>query len=435
MMKKVSLLAVLVCVLMGVGACKQPVDSGAPAEGVTSVGKEETKNTPVPSEEIEIKNIEYGSEEIFLEGKKLDRLTVTGTDDMYYCNLEENMKIEYGYDKIPVLVCKDPVYDITYYVNYGRDYYIYAYREEKAELAVAIPASDLFCKEGELYFIAETYGRYTFSGFAGGNILKYNPKDGTVTVVADCDAKQMIVYSDGICYEQAGETIPFEEKRVFFSFATGESSFFLMGITNLRRWKGDWLWLDHRLVEFTGTVPESQQTNGHGKYIAAGVEKIHLTDVQGNIKGTLQNVDIPNEHWIGGDFVYYIKDRKEEGETEDRSVLRRYGLKTGIHEDVAVLAYPTELTFTDMIMYNGVVYFGNGLRVEVDSGAQCYMQNTEGTSPKIEYFYTDGDNLFCMKNGKLWLFVEKQETPLIEREFVAGVPLEIGTYVYRLCEP
>ena len=431
MMKKVSLLVVLVCVLMGAGACKQP------ANGVTPVEKEETKNTPVPSEEIEIKNTEYGSEEISLEGNRLDRLTVTGADNMYYCNLEENLKMEHNYKIAPVLVCKDPVYDITYYVNYGRDYYIYAYRDGKAELAVAIPASDLFCKEGELYFIAETYGRYKFSGFSGGNILKYNPKEGTVTVVADCNAERMIVYPDGICYEQAGETIPYEEKRVFFSFATGERSFLSPKISILRRWKEDWLWLGSKLVEFTGTVPESQQTNGHGKYIAAGVEKIHLTDVQGNIKETLQNVDIPEGHWIGGDFAYYVEGRKEEGETEDRSVLRRYGLKTGVHEDVVVLdyVYPAGLADMDMIVYNGVVYFGNGLRVEMDSGAQCYMQNTEGTDPQIEYFYTDGDNLFCMKNGKLWLFEETQGTFVTELEVVAGVPLEIGTYVYQLCEP
>lgn len=439
MKKKFSLLVIFVFVLMGAVACKKPMVETTPS------GNENAENTGAKElEEIEVKNKEYGSEEILLEGKKLEQLIVTGADDVYYCNLEENMKKEYGSDKAPVLICKDPVYDITYYVNYGRDYYIYAYRNEKAELVVAIPARDLFCKEGELFFIADTYGRYEFSGFAPGNVLKYNPKDGTVTVVVDCSADWMIVYPDGICYEEVGEMIETagvyrrDEERFFFSFATGENCSFPQDVKMLRRWKGDWLLIYYGLRELSGSNPLAQQMKDHGHITGAAVcvASIYLTDVQGNVRETLQNAKgLPEVFWISGDFAYYVEQREEAGETEGRSVLRKYGMKTGIHEDVVVLDYPTALVTTDMIMYNGVIYFGNGLRVEVDSGAQCYMQNADGALTRLEYFYTDGEKLFCVSDGKLWLFEEQRGSRIDEHEFVAGVPLEIGTYVYGLSEP
>lgn len=433
MKKRMGLLVMLALVCMGVTACAKTGEN------------EETENIAGELEEVEVGKIEYGSEKIPLEGKKLEQLEVTGSDDIYYCNLEENMKVERGAEQTPALVCKDPVYDITYYVNYGRDYFIYAKRNEESELAVAIPARDLFCREGELYFIADTYGLYRFSGFSQGNVLKYSPEDGSVSVVMDCHADGMMVYPDGICYKQIGETSQsgslqqVSEKRFFFSFATGEESSFPKNVDKLRRWNGHLLQVQNEIQEISESDPLVQQILDLGYTVVGvggGVDAINLVDVQGNVKEILQNVKgIPTEYWIGGDSVYYIEQQKEEGETEGRSVLRRYLMKTGVHEDVAVLDYPTTLVFHDMIIYHGVAYFGNGLRVTLDSGEQCYMQNADGTAVRLESFYTDGERLFCVSNGKLWLFKEQKGTPAGSREFVAGVPLEIGTYVYRLCEP
>ena len=303
MKKKLSLLVIFAFMLMGAAACKQPA------------GNEKTENTPGESEEIEVKNIEYGTEESLLEGKKLEQLTVTGTDDAFNCNLEENIKW-IDLEAAPVLVCKDPVYDITYYINYGRDYYIYAYRNGVAELVVEIPAKDLFCKEGELYFIADTYGRYQFSDFAEGNVLKYNPKDGSVAVVVDCSADRMIVYQDGICYEQRGAV-----KRFFFSFATGECSPLPKDSDNLRRWNGCWIDERYEVVEasedFLAENEELMQEISELGYTFAGVsgslKSINLVDIQGNVTETLQNVEgISKEYWISGDSAYYVEQREND---------------------------------------------------------------------------------------------------------------------------
>lgn len=439
MKKRLGLLIVFGVMLIGAVACKKSAMTTEPAENKA------TGNIPAESGEIEVERREYGTEEAFLEGNKLEGLTETGADYEFYCNLEENIKMECSADETPVLVCKDPVYDITYYVNYGRDYYIYAYREEKAELAVAIPARDLFCKEGELYFIADSYGLYQFSGFAQGNVLKYNPKDGTVAVVSDCNADRMIVYTDGICYKQIESVKEFEggqsvsEKCFFFSFATKETTPFPQKVDKLRRWNGNLLQVQNEISEISESDPIVQYALSLGYTVAGvggGVEAIDLVDIQGNVEGSLQNVKgIPKEYWICNGSVYYVEHGNKTEGADGRYVLKQYDMKTGKHKDVTLLDYPIELSFSDMIWENGTIYFKGGFRVALDNGTQCYMLNADGSSVRPEYFYTDGEYLFCLSNEKLWLFEEQQGASMATQEFIPGIPLEMGTYRYRLYEP
>lgn len=445
MKKRLGFILVFVLILLETIACKKPIEKTKPSEDEDTEVMQEVI-TSEESEEIEVQKKEYGSEEIHLVGEKLDQLTVTGTDDTFYCNLEENIKMERLGNTTKGLVCKDPVYDITYYVNYGRDYYIYAYRNGETQLAAAIPAKDLYCREGELYFIADTFERYQFSGFAQGNILKYNPKDGTVAVVVDSCADRMMVYSDGICYMQSGtvkqiteEIKSSLEERFFFSFATEKNCSLPENVTKLRRWNGYLLQEQQQIHLLSETDPLAQyyrELGFTGIGVGEGIEAISLVDMQGNVKETLQNVKgLPDEYLIIGDTIFYVEQRKEENETESRSILRKYHIQTGINEEVAKLSYPTDLCNSNMIICNNVAYFGNGLRVKLDSGEQCYMQNTDGTAVRLDDFFTDGENLFCVSDEKLWMFEEQQQTPLNKEEFIVGEPLEIGTYVYSLYEP
>jgi len=90
MKKKQSVLVLLTLIMLATAACSQPKDN------TTSDKEGITENVPASgeSEEMEVKKTEYGTEEVTLEGKKLEQLTVTGTDNPYYCNLEENLKEE-----------------------------------------------------------------------------------------------------------------------------------------------------------------------------------------------------------------------------------------------------------------------------------------------------------------------------------------------------
>ncbi|MBO5178442.1 MAG: hypothetical protein J6K04_00285 [Lachnospiraceae bacterium] len=453
MKKKLSVL--IVFMLIGLTACSKPAEGTNPVEKkeatITPVGKEEVSSAPGESDEIAVTRKEYGTEEVELKGKALGQMTEKGTDNPYYCNLEENLKMAFAVDNVPIYVCKDPVYDITYYVNFGRDNFIYVYRKEASVLAVAIPARDLYCKEGELYFIAETDGQYQLSGFAQGNILKYNPVDGSVAVVVDCNADKMIVYPDGICYmeiretEKTGGVISRTEEHLFFSFTTGESSAFPKGVDSLRRWNGYWLQREEEVEILSESdpslqTPEKQEllAKGYTFGVATGVIKeLRLLDAQGNIVETLQNATgISRYNYMVGDYVYYAENRQNEEDTEERSYLIRYDKKTGTHEEIVLLGQLTDLSYEDMLIHKNAAYFEYGLRVELDTGAQCRMGYAgEGLSPQINCFYTDGESMFCLSEGKLWLFEEQPGSFVFTQELVVGVPLDIGTYEYRLVEP
>ena len=460
MKKKLTVLVVFI--LIGLTACNKPVEGTNPAENkeatvtpggkeeATSGSKEEVTSQGEP-EEIAVTRKEYGTEKVELEGKGLGELTVKGTDNPYYCNMEENLKMAFTADNDPIYVCKDPVYNLTYYVNYGRDNFIYVYRKEGSVLAVAIPARDLYCKEGELYFIAETDGQYQLSGFAQGNILKYNPVDGSVAVVVDCSADKMIVYPDGICYmeireeKKNGDRITRTEENVFYSFATGEGSAFPKGVDSLRRWNGYWLQCEEETKMLSESdpslqTPEMQELLARGYTFGSAtgvIKELSLLDIQGNIVEALPGATgLSRYNFMIGDYVYYVEKRQNEEDTEKRSYFIRYDKKTGTHEDIALLGQLTDPSSTDMVIHNNVAYFDDGLRIELDTGAQCKMQYAgEGFSPLIKYFYTDGENLFCLGEGKLWLFEEQPGDFAITRELVTGVPLDIGTYEYRLVEP
>ena len=81
------------------------------------------------------------------------------------------------------LFCIDDVTGAVYFVNQYRDWYIYRLWEGKAELAVALPAKELYMWDGTLYFMAESYGLYDLENISDGDIFAYTPKEGVVELV------------------------------------------------------------------------------------------------------------------------------------------------------------------------------------------------------------------------------------------------------------
>lgn len=375
-------------------------------------------------------------------GILLDGLSVKGEDSLYYCNLEENMRSDDsgGYS---VLVCKDSVYDVTYYVNYGRDYYIYAMREGVSELAVKIPGRELFCRNGELYFIADTYGLYEFETFAEGNILKYNPVDGCVETVVEEAATTMIVYPDGICFNDVGEPIEFGEDGemrstpvdyFYYSFEEKRVIPFSEKGMEMRRWNNNWIVTKiETLSESSPTVQQLRDLGYLGEVTAAtGTD---MKDMEGNVISTLKDItSLPATYWMKEELLYYIEQKAVEGSDQRRSVLMTYDLNTGTKEEVVTLDFPTVLSNSDMLLFHDTLYFGNLLRVSLQEGTQCYAQYADESIDfgNIDAFYTDGDTMFCLKNNVLWRMEEKKSMAIGTREFVTGVPLEIGTYEYYL---
>ncbi len=388
-----------------------------------SCGKEETEAVTTKPPEQTAENLENGTEDewkqagisrLFSEnvislkqGKVLENLEIVGEDSPYYCNLEENMRGGGYIEERRVLVCKDPVYDITYYVNYGRDYFIYALRDGMSELVLEIPASELYCKDGELYFMVEAYGLYEFSGIAQGNILKYNPVDGTVKMIIEEQVFDMVVYPDGICYETL-ELIEMYESgpayyiyRFYFSFAEQETEEFDNSECLLERWR------EYSLVW--------EEEGG-----------VYLANREGEKVRSLVNLEkLPYCYWIKDECMYYVKS----------DLLMRYHFETGEETVLAELGIDTFIV-DDFIIQNDVVYFGNLLRVSLKDGAQYYAwikDRSMGPGYDLNTFYSDGENLYCINSGQIWRMTEER---IAENGYKAkrleGRYVEYNCYEYRL---
>lgn len=345
------------------------------------------------------------------QGKALAGLQAVGEDAAYYCNLEGNMMRGGNSADYPVLLCKDPVYDITYYVNYGQDYFIYALRNGKSELAAEVPARELYCKNGELYFLAESYGLYKFEGAGQGNILKYNPVDGSVELIIAEPAVSMRVYEDGIYYEtheMLGEN-KFKHHRYCFSFAEKKSDELDFNML-LECWRGN---------RFVTVYPEVFQE-------MESYQDVYLENREGERVITLGDT-LPYGFQVYEEYMYYI--------IWDSSSLMRRHLETGEIELVAELAVKAGFPAC-FIIQNDIVYFNNHLRLSLTDGKQYYVPvqgRSIGQESSLDVFFTDGKNLYCVNSGRLWRMSEHRIAEQgLKKGTIPGREAEYHCYEYQL---
>ena len=323
-------------------------------------------------------------------GKTLKKLKSVGEDGPYYCNLPENMTGTYSYmpEEYPVLVCKDPVYDITYYVNYGRDYYIYAKRGEDSECVVEIPARDLYCRQGVLYFRTEDYETYEFDSFADGAILTYDPTDGSVVALINEPTFEMMVYPDGILYAVNEEYLNEEGMQsatrhlFFYSFENEESEELPPPLRTVSRWK------EYQLV---ADISEDDDRTVVGYCFETP---------QGESEGlSVDWTKLPSSFCITEDGIYYIDIKKD--------ILMYYDVESDVSKSVVSLGFPSNFP-NGFLLSEEAIYFTNGIRYSYADKKQYLVKIREKESAKITNFYTDGDELFVLADGKLWLYEEEK---------------------------
>ena len=385
------------------------------------------ENTPAPTEQPEVtvglsRPLSDGINPLE-RGRALTGLSVVGEDSPYYCNLEDNMMQGGYYTDFPVLLCPDPVYGITYYVNYGRDYFIYALRDGVSEPAVEAPARELYCKDGELYFLLDSYDLYEFTEVEQGNILKYNPADGSVEIVIGEPAVDMAVYSDGIIYETHEIIKTYEDgnssyyhHRFLFSFTEKKVRELAWGAT-LACWKG------YHLVQKTDK-----------NYSIVG---IYLENSEGEFVRDLKNMNVlPYMYLIKGESIYYIE------KSPGKCSLMSYHLETGKKTVIAELGVNVSL-FNGFMIQNDVVHFGSHLTVFLTEGVQAYTLiegGSMGPGSTVSGFFTDGEEMYGIVGGKFRrMAVSKIETddplkqPLLHRGPDGyDVNLLYNAYEYRL---
>lgn len=374
-------------------------------------------------------------------GHKLENLKKVGEDSPYYSNLQENLGI--GFSMNPVLVCSDPVYGITYLVNCGRDYFIYAKRDETAEVAVELPAKALFCRNGELYFIVDDYEKFELSGVKKGDIVKYRPVTGDVEILVSDEAYDMRVYPDCILYEQMvlvnSELGGWDFIQKSYTFATGKiakigSSFSTGEIAELNssidRWENLTLWKD--------SVLDEEKEQRYMDYVFLdenGTERMRWgmqSDIPMNLLHTQGKLD--------GDVLYLIckKERK----------LYACNMRTGEMEPAAEVRLPQVELNNDYIFYHGRFIFQDGLSVKKGEteGTMLFRLNKFGVTQwdELSALFTDGTDLYGLLKNKLYRLEFAQwnrETQNVSDGFVwnEGSPneFEVDTddYYLVLCDP
>lgn len=395
--------------LSGLMACGRAQETGQNEEVLTPVATELPQVTGSGLSSQALKSIQG-----LQQGKALNGLQAVGEDSPYYCNLESNMLRGGHYKDYPVLLCKDPVYDITYYVNYGRNYFIYALRNGVFEPAVEFPARELYCKAGELYFLVDSYDLYEFDGVEQGNILKYNPVDGSIELlIAEPDVVDMVVYQDGIYYQTEKELSKDEDGNrtikshcYCFSFTEKKSSE-LDFTMSLECWRGN------RFVTVYNEVFQ-----GVDSY-----QDVYLENRDGERVITLGDT-LPYRFQIQGEYMYYID--------QSSSFVRRH-LETGETTLLAELAFSYGKNF---IIHNDVVYFGNHLRLSLTDGKQYYVSIKDramGPGSSLDGFFTDGENLYCVNSERLWRMTDSKIAENgLKRGDIPGREAEFNCYEYQL---
>lgn len=208
------------------------------------------KQEPAQSNESLFQSIENSEKEEKLEivllrdGISNDVLyeVLTQTDASEYAkyNVLNRMLSQDGDKNQQSLFCIDSDTGVVYFVNQNKDWFIYRLKDGRAELAVALPAKELYCNNGILYFMIEDYEKYIIHGAKNGDIYAYTPVKGVVELVYAAGnlaegtgiRSKLTVNENGIYFVAGGERKPVtyngkevtivEEKEWYLPFGEAE---------------------------------------------------------------------------------------------------------------------------------------------------------------------------------------------------------------------
>mgnify|MGYP001062242679 CR=1 FL=1 len=324
-----------------------------------------------------------GETAIMVDGYAWGTMPQKGQDDEVYCNQPVNIN---GLDGV-IPMCYDSFYNILYYVNYGADYCIYACREGRTEKVAEVPAKRLFCREGKLYFMVESYGRNIPDGLENGNILQYDPVSGQVQTLVTKQASSMIVYQDGIYYaieekQEAADGIHSIVDRTLEYYKFADSS-----VEELKEMDGldrtmfrcgqDFLF--YVVEPYEGDDEELLRLAGGGDITMSVGMKLGDRNMQ---EGRVLDNLLTFRFIAAGQVIYYLDNQ------ESQSEFAVYHTSS-MEEDRFALASKEQGNF---IVFDGKVYFDDLCTLDLQSGEEMTL-TAEGMYGVIEW-YTDGENLY-----------------------------------------
>lgn len=188
--KKIKLLGMclMACSVLGTGCGNKTEEAEAVAQQQT-VNIEEVTNVSetldAPTEEEQVQDNIANTYDFDFHGFQVNGQTpVWGNDPL-------NLK-----STIPGLVC--PGEDVTYYVNCGRDNYLYELKAGESRLLLSEVVTSLNIWDDELYFVLHEDGDIR----GAGKVCKYNLQTGNLATVLDVEASYCCVGENGIYYTE-----------------------------------------------------------------------------------------------------------------------------------------------------------------------------------------------------------------------------------------
>lgn len=293
---------------------------------------------------------------------KIEDWTVVGKQDSKVGNLEINIKK----DGEKLLVCKDPVYDVTYYVNHGEDYYIYRLKDQVAELAVEMPANYLYCMNGDLYFMIESYDYDKLEGMQKGDIYRYSPVTGEVTLLASVGAHTMRVEEDGIyCETLTKSDRATSEGSTAYSITTYFYSFSTNTLDEIDPLLTFFSWNDY-YVDYV--LEEGRGIQGY--QLTHQDDKNDVIPLTPSFRGNFCIVE---------DSFYYVQD----------------GIKILDIPSKQVNHYSDKGSCFDFTTFGNYLYLNSGTLYDLDTGIKRNVRMPNNKA-RLSYMFTDGKNLFAL---------------------------------------
>ena len=306
------------------------------------------------------------------------------------------------------LFCVDADTGVVYFVNQNKDWYIYRIRDKETELAVAMPAKELYIYGGSLYFMTES--RNGQEDIQEGDIYCYTPKDGTIE----------LVYAAGTVAAEAGEDVYshwmwVDENGIYFCRKTRVPG-------------GGQLTVNNYYLPFGSKEPMKDPLGmaaypGWGNYYyrpySGPVSLISRTEGEADVREL--SPDRPYSAYIMGDKIYYILWSDitrmsvldfSTGEQEDYSI--REEIKKAYYVATGMEKSPEDYVMSDKEMDEMCKEFSGSLITNDYTATEQYLwmviggdkliqidkQTKETSYVRVSHaiftLYTDGEQLYGM---------------------------------------
>ena len=296
------------------------------------------------------------------------------------------------------LFCIDERTGVIYFVNQGKDCFLYRIKEGEVDLAVSMPVKDIYPYEDSIYFMVDDYGKYELQEMHNGDIYCYTPESGAVE----------LVYATDIIEELFDCHLYVEESGIYFRYIknngtvveNGEKSWFIE-------------YLDYYLpFGEKEPVKDTKQmvSKGWGDYLFQYSSKLEVLSRTPKEDGTRETLEVSvksPKFCVVGNVLYFIEEAKvvamnlKTGEREEYDFLEALK-KVETEEDIQRYQRLIEsFVMTENALW-ATVLGGNSLyRMDLQSGEVTfgdivYHNDSQGI---ITTLYTDGIELYGLHSS------------------------------------